>query len=75
MKDYKDDTISGYSGLTNERTLGDSLPYSKFPHGKTYSYLGVAYESMCALTTTGEVYCVGYCAWFSKERSTKARVY
>ena len=44
--------------------MGDTLPFGKWPFGKTYSYIGIGDENMCALTSIGEVYCVGYCKWW-----------
>ena len=58
----QNDVLGGYdSKVSNEKSMGDTLPFGKWPFGKTYSYIGLGDYSMCALTSTGEVYCVGDC--------------
>ena len=56
------DVLGGYmSSAANGEFMGDTLPFGKWPFGKTYSYIGLGEFRTCALTTTGEVYCVGDC--------------
>ena len=58
----QNDVLGGYaSSHSNEKYVGDTLPFGKWPFGKTYSYIGLGDYHSCALTTTGEVYCVGDC--------------